>query len=299
MTFCARRCRTITAPGGSPWRRRKSSSATGPRATWATSSTCSTRDNTVLVPDPVYPVYVDTNRHGRAAASALWTPTEENGFLPLPDPAVKADHHLSLLPQQPHRRGLYPGAARSSGWTTPARKEAVILFDAAYEAFVADPTLPRSIFEIEGAQHLRHRVLLPLQNRRLHRHPLRLHRGAPGAGTGRPVPEPACGCAARPPNSTACPTSSSGARRRCSPPRGSGRSGEDIAYYRENARVIAGALRDNGRVVHRRGKFALYLAEVPGRDGFLGASSTGCWSRPMWWAPPARASAKTGRASSG
>lgn len=58
------------------------------------------------------------------------------------------------------------------------RKGALILFDAAYECFVSDESLPRSIFEIEGARECARRVLLLLKDRGLHRHPLRLYRGA-------------------------------------------------------------------------------------------------------------------------
>ena len=107
-------------------------------------------DNTVLIPDPVYPVYVDTNRMaGRPIlfADATW----ENGFLPAPDPAVKADIIYICSPNNPTgavytREGL-------QAWVDYAlAQDAVILFDAAYACFIQDPALPRSIYEIPGAR---------------------------------------------------------------------------------------------------------------------------------------------------
>ena len=64
-------------------------------------------------------------------------------------------------------------------WVDWAKQnDAVILFDAAYECFVTEPGLARSIYQVEGAKEVRHRGLQLLQDRRLHRHPLRLYRGA-------------------------------------------------------------------------------------------------------------------------
>lgn len=108
------------------------------------------RDNTVLVPDPVYPVYVDTNRMAGRTIRYL-DATEENGFLPLPDPAEKADLLYLCSPNNP--TGAVYTREQLAQWVEYANRQgAVILFDAAYEAFVADPSLPRSIFEIEGAR---------------------------------------------------------------------------------------------------------------------------------------------------
>ena len=107
-------------------------------------------DNTVLVPDPVYPVYVDTNiMAGRRIV--YMNANESNGFLPLPDPAVKADIIYLCSPNNP--TGAVYNAAQLKQWVDYAlAQQAVILFDAAYEAFVQDAGLPRSIFEIEGAR---------------------------------------------------------------------------------------------------------------------------------------------------
>lgn len=106
-------------------------------------------DNTVLIPDPVYPVYVDTNvMAGRRILYA--NATEENGFLPLPDESVDADLIYLCSPNNP--TGAVYDHAGLRAWVDYAlRRDAVLLFDAAYEAFVSDPALPRSIYEIEGA----------------------------------------------------------------------------------------------------------------------------------------------------
>lgn len=107
-------------------------------------------ENTVLIPDPVYPVYVDTNiMNGRKVIFS--DANEENGFLPLPDDSVKADIIYMCSPNNPtgaayDREGL-------EKWVRYARENgSVILYDAAYEAFITDSSLPRSIFEIEGAR---------------------------------------------------------------------------------------------------------------------------------------------------
>ena len=108
------------------------------------------KDNTVLIPDPVYPVYVDTNvMDGRKIVFA--DANEKNGFLPLPDDKTDADIIYICSPNNPtgavyDREGL-------TKWVDFVKKHgSVILFDAAYEAFVADKELPRSIYEIEGAK---------------------------------------------------------------------------------------------------------------------------------------------------
>ena len=108
------------------------------------------QDNTVLVPDPVYPVYVDTNT--MAGRKIIYmNANEENCFLPLPDPAVKADIIYLCSPNNP--TGAVYDRAGLKAWVDYAlANQAVILFDAAYECFVADENLPRSIFEIEGAK---------------------------------------------------------------------------------------------------------------------------------------------------
>ena len=107
-------------------------------------------DNTVLVTDPVYPVYVDTNvMSGRRVIFA--DATEENGFLPLPDPSVKADIIYLCTPNNP--TGAAYTRAQLKQWVDYAKAQsAVILFDSAYEAFITDPAVPHSAYEIEGAR---------------------------------------------------------------------------------------------------------------------------------------------------
>lgn len=107
------------------------------------------RDTVALVPDPVYPVYVDTNlMAGRKIIFS--SATAENGFLPLPDSTVRADIIYLCSPNNP--TGAVYNRQQLKQWVDYANSmHAVILFDAAYEAFISDQTLPRSIFEIEGA----------------------------------------------------------------------------------------------------------------------------------------------------
>lgn len=107
-------------------------------------------ENTVLVPDPVYPVYVDTNiMGGRKIIYA--NATEANGFLPMPDENVKADLIYICSPNNP--TGAAYTREQLKAWVEYALKEnAVILYDAAYEYFIEDESLARSIFEVEGAR---------------------------------------------------------------------------------------------------------------------------------------------------
>lgn len=107
-------------------------------------------DNKVLIPDPVYPAYVDTNvMAGRTIDTARGC--EANGFKPMPESHYEADIIYICSPNNP--TGAVYTHAELKEWVDYANKcGAVILFDAAYESFVSDPTLPRSIFEIDGAR---------------------------------------------------------------------------------------------------------------------------------------------------
>lgn len=107
-------------------------------------------DNVVLVPDPVYPVYVDTNI--MAGRKIIYVNANaENNFLPLPDENVHADIIYICSPNNP--TGAVYNKEQLKIWVDYAlANEAVILFDAAYEAFIKDENLPRSIYEIEGAE---------------------------------------------------------------------------------------------------------------------------------------------------
>ena len=107
-------------------------------------------DNTVLVTDPVYPVYVDTNlMSGRKILYA--DSNEENGFCAMPDYSVKADIIYLCSPNNP--TGAVYTKAQLEEWVKYAKaNNAVIIFDSAYEAFITEKDLPRSIFEIDGAR---------------------------------------------------------------------------------------------------------------------------------------------------
>lgn len=106
-------------------------------------------DNTVLVTDPVYPVYVDSNiMAGRKIVYA--DSTKENGFAAMPDDSVKADIIYLCSPNNP--TGSAYTYEQLKAWVEYALKnDAIILYDAAYEAFITED-LPRSIFAIDGAR---------------------------------------------------------------------------------------------------------------------------------------------------
>lgn len=108
------------------------------------------KENTVLVTDPVYPVYVDSNiMSGRKIVYADCN--KENGFNALPDENVKADIIYLCSPNNP--TGAAYTKEELASWVDHAnRNGAVILYDAAYEAFISEE-LPRSVFEIEGARN--------------------------------------------------------------------------------------------------------------------------------------------------
>ena len=114
----------------------------------------------VAVTDPVYPVYVDSNvmagrtpaagADGRYPGLTYLVGTEANGFQPEP-PASPVDVVYLCSPNNP--TGTVATRAQLERWVAWARaNDAVILFDAAYEAYISDPSLPRSIYEIDGAR---------------------------------------------------------------------------------------------------------------------------------------------------
>ncbi len=118
-------------------------------------------DNVVAVTDPVYPVYVDTNvmagrtgaaEGGRYAGLVYLPTTAENGFDP-PLPDRKVDLIYLCSPNNP--TGAVLSRASLTRWVDYARKnEAIILFDAAYEAFIREPGQVHSIFELPGAREV-------------------------------------------------------------------------------------------------------------------------------------------------
>ncbi len=116
-------------------------------------------DIRVAVPDPVYPVYVDTNVmagrtgdcvDGRYAGLTYLNCTRDNDYFPEP-PATPVDLIYLCFPNNP--TGATATHEQLARWVRyAAEHKALILFDAAYEAFIRDPKLPHSIYEIEGAR---------------------------------------------------------------------------------------------------------------------------------------------------
>ena len=111
-------------------------------------------DNKVAICDPVYPVYLDTNiMFGRKNNVIIMPCTEENGFSPkVPAEGDEVPDIIYLcFPNNP--TGSVATRQQLKEWVDYANKHhSVILFDAAYECFITDEELPRSIFEIEGAK---------------------------------------------------------------------------------------------------------------------------------------------------
>jgi LL-diaminopimelate aminotransferase len=118
-------------------------------------------DISVAVPDPVYPVYVDTNvmagrsgkfDGGRYGGFLYLEGNSANGFVPAP-PDGPVDLIYLCFPNNP--TGAVATKAQLKGWVDYAKaQKALILFDAAYEAFITDPSVPHSIYEIDGAKEV-------------------------------------------------------------------------------------------------------------------------------------------------
>lgn len=119
------------------------------------------QDIRIAVPDPVYPVYVDTNvmagrtgafQNGRYEGLVYLDSTPDNRFVPQP-PKEAVDLVYLCFPNNP--TGAVATRAELTAWVEYAhRNKTLILFDAAYEAFVRDPAIPRSIYEIPGAREV-------------------------------------------------------------------------------------------------------------------------------------------------
>ncbi len=113
----------------------------------------------IAIPDPVYPVYVDTNvmagrtdvaKEGRYQGLVYLESTAANHFVPAP-PAEQVDLIYLCFPNNP--TGATATKEQLKAWVNYAKaNKALILFDAAYEAFIRDPEIPHSIYEIEGAR---------------------------------------------------------------------------------------------------------------------------------------------------
>jgi len=120
------------------------------------------KDNVVAVADPVYPVYVDTNvmagrcgkadQQGRYEGIVYMPCTPDNNFVP-ELPSQKVDLIYLCYPNNP--TGTVATKEQLKVWVDYARQnKAIILFDAAYEAFISDQSIPHSIYEVEGAKEV-------------------------------------------------------------------------------------------------------------------------------------------------
>ena len=108
------------------------------------------KSSTALVIEPAYPAYVDANVMAGRKIVHLAS-GKENGFLPMPDESIDADLLYICSPNNP--TGAVFTKDKLQKWVDYAnQKGAVILFDAAYEAFIEEEDLPHSIFELEGAR---------------------------------------------------------------------------------------------------------------------------------------------------
>ena len=104
-----------------------------------------------LIPDPVYPAYVDTNVMSGGRKINYMNGNAENGFLPMPSDDLEGDLIYLCSPNNP--TGAVYTREQLAKWVEFAKKKgAIILFDAAYEAFISDENIPHSIYEIEGAK---------------------------------------------------------------------------------------------------------------------------------------------------
>jgi len=118
------------------------------------------KGNVIAITDPVYPVYVDTNVMAGNTGDAdekgayeglLYLPCNAANSFVADVPSERADLIYLCFPNNP--TGAVATREQLEAWVAYAKKnDAIILFDAAYEAFIQDPAIPRSIFEIEGAK---------------------------------------------------------------------------------------------------------------------------------------------------
>ena len=108
------------------------------------------QDNTVMVIEPAYPEYVDTNILAGRKIIHLAS-SEENGFLPEPSKDAKADNLYICSPNNP--TGAVFSRNQLQAWVDFANEiGAIILFDAAYEIFIEEENIPHSIYELDGAE---------------------------------------------------------------------------------------------------------------------------------------------------
>ena len=107
-------------------------------------------NNKVIIPDPVYPVYVDTNIMAGREITFI-NGNIQNDFLPLPDETVEGDNVYICSPNNP-TGAVYPKEQLKLWVDWALERDAVILFDSAYEIFIQDSDLPSSIYQIPGAK---------------------------------------------------------------------------------------------------------------------------------------------------
>lgn len=111
-------------------------------------------DNTVAICDPVYPVYIDTNiMNGRKNKIILMNCSKENGFLPEVPAAGSAVPDIIYLCFPNNPTGAVATKPYLQKWVDYANEHhSLILYDSAYEAFITEPSIPKSIYEIQGAK---------------------------------------------------------------------------------------------------------------------------------------------------
>jgi len=243
-------------------------------------------DSRIAVTDPVYPVYVDTNvMAGRTGPSGsdgryagiLYLPGDEaNGFMPGPPPE-RVDLVYLCSPNNP--TGAVATRANLEAWVAWARtSDAVIVFDAAYDAYIQDPALPHSIYEIPGARECA--IEMRSYSKRAGFTGVRcaytvVPKALLGASsTGERVPFHGLWARRQSTKYNATPYVVQRAAAAVHSPEGRKQTGEQIAYYMENARRVREGLRRAGFAVFG-GEHAPYVwVRTPG-----GLSSWDCFDR--------------------
>jgi LL-diaminopimelate aminotransferase len=243
-------------------------------------------DSRIGVTDPVYPVYVDTNvMAGRTGPSGsdgryagiLYLPGDEaNGFTPGP-PSERVDLVYLCSPNNP--TGAVATRANLEAWVAWARaSDAVIVFDAAYDAYIQDPALPHSIYEIPGARECA--IEMRSYSKRAGFTGVRcaytvVPKTLLGASaTGERVPFHGLWARRQSTKYNATPYVVQRAAAAVHSPEGRKQTGEQIAYYMENARRVREGLRSAGLAVFG-GEHAPYVWVRTPR----GLSSWDCFDR--------------------
>jgi LL-diaminopimelate aminotransferase len=240
----------------------------------------------IAVTDPVYPVYVDTNvmagrtgalgPDGRYAGILYLAGNEANGFVPGP-PQQRADLVYLCSPNNP--TGAVASRRDLEAWVAWARAhDAVIVFDAAYDAFLQDPSLPRSIYEIPGARECA--IEMRSYSKRAGFTGVRcaytvVPKGVMGStAAGERVPLHGLWARRQSTKFNAVPYVVQRAAAAVYTPEGRKQTGEQIAYYMENARRVREGLRAAGFSVFG-GEHAPYVwVRTP-----AGLSSWECFDR--------------------